>query len=338
MKRQDNITSTTRSLLMNFKVDEDIIDLGDDLIIRRIPRDKFTDELCRDKPFGEVIERYYGKEILDYAENSDLHDFWFVESHTKVKLGIQNFPFIHDYGSKVNNELLKALRLFKNKSIRFGWEYSITDNLAPMMSEGERSVWRVIYVGGDEHKYKLDEQEVEDFKVFWRKYKGRKINSYPSLKIAINRFNSAYESSYDYESSYERENFENRFLDCIIGIEALYLHGGEVSELKYKIALRAAFVLGNSVEERSEIFRRLRYAYDIRSKIVHGNPLDKVIKQTGCREYLLKKINETTDEFISKICEYLRLSILKFIDLAQEKNKKKIEELLDTQILEGKKL
>jgi hypothetical protein len=57
----------------------------------------------------------------------------------------------------------------------------------------------------------------------------------------------------------------------MIILEALFLTGGEKQELKYRLALRAAHFIGKSVEERRHYFDSLREAYDLRSKIVHGD-------------------------------------------------------------------
>ena len=70
----------------------------------------------------------------------------------------------------------------------------------------------------------------------------------------------------------------DRFLDLRIALEILYLKGLN-NELNYRLALNGAWHLGKSPNERQEIFRTLKKAYDTASTIVHSGELGKK-KQT----------------------------------------------------------
>ena len=54
----------------------------------------------------------------------------------------------------------------------------------------------------------------------------------------------------------------------MIALESLYLRDDK--ELGYKLALRAAFMLTSSKEEREKIFIKLKQAYSVRGKVAHG--------------------------------------------------------------------
>jgi hypothetical protein len=111
------------------------------------------------------------------------------------------------------------------------------------------------------------------------------------LDEALSRFNSAYQGEPT-----------DRLIDQMIAFEFLYV--GDYKELAYKLALRTAFLLTRDQKEREVIFADMKKAYDLRSKIVHGN------KQI--------KTSELYD-IISKAEEYLRQSIRKFLALLPHK-------------------
>lgn len=56
-----------------------------------------------------------------------------------------------------------------------------------------------------------------------------------------------------------------------MALEALFLHGEE--GLSFRLAQRAANLLGADSEERKRIFKELKDLYDVRSRIIHGDNL-----------------------------------------------------------------
>ena len=69
-------------------------------------------------------------------------------------------------------------------------------------------------------------------------------------------------------------NESERLLDIAFAFEAIFLNDGENKELSYRLALRAARLLGKTLTERHEIFDSVKKLYDFRSKIAHGETLD----------------------------------------------------------------
>jgi len=90
--------------------------------------------------------------------------------------------------------------------------------------------------------------------------------SVKGIDIAIKRFRSSIER-------YMPDDPE-KLLDLSISFEAIYLNDGDNKELTYRLALRAARLLGNSVEERQGIFKVLKDLYKYRSKVAHGENLE----------------------------------------------------------------
>jgi hypothetical protein len=85
----------------------------------------------------------------------------------------------------------------------------------------------------------------------------------------------------------QRDRPENAFLDMMIAAEALYLSGlGKSSELRYRLALRAALLAQPQQVgfTQAEVLSLMKSAYDARSAIAHGgSPKTKELKVRGER-------------------------------------------------------
>lgn len=68
---------------------------------------------------------------------------------------------------------------------------------------------------------------------------------------------------------------DDKALDLGIGAEILLMHGGDQSnaEITNKLALRSAWLLGKTADERLEISRSARALYKARSKVAHSGRL-----------------------------------------------------------------
>ncbi len=106
----------------------------------------------------------------------------------------------------------------------------------------------------------------------------------------------------------------------MIAFEALYLNN--VPELRYKLALRAAYLIGIDADERKTIYKRVSDAYKMRNDIVHGNH--------AVNPHIIEQI-------LPDIEDYLRRSIRNILTLisAGWKHDKIKVDLLDTYILKG---
>ena len=176
------------------------------------------------------------------------------------------------------------------------------------------------YPGFSINPYELLETEVDDLREFWQDFRNkRQKGKLDDLKIALGRFNSSY-----------GEGPEDRLLDQMIALESLYL--GEEQELKYKLALRAAFLLGIEEEERKQIFENLGKAYKARSRIVHGEERPANLKElvVETEAYLRKSIKH-----ILKLPEQYTLRKLKSPLGKSEKHR---DPLFDQNILEAGRL
>ena len=86
----------------------------------------------------------------------------------------------------------------------------------------------------------------------------------------------------------ERKSLEDKLIDYMIGLEALYLPDGS-AELSFRLSVRVAFLLSSKIE-RKNTYEFLKKIYDVRSSIVHGNKKYKLnIEDIRKLEELLRK-------------------------------------------------
>ena len=307
------------SLLYNFSADKELIDLGEGISIKKISREKiersqevFNISLTKSHENGYKELIIALNESYGPASMNDNTTLWFVEYIGK------DIPEDLEWGAIVK-KVLTALRLFRGGRPHKIWRIC-----------GKPSGTNYVYghnaspgLFGPAHNIHLSEKETEDFLSFWKRFR-ESDDKY--LRIALNRFNSGL----------ERSDLEEMLLDFMIGIESVYSKG-ESSEITYKIAMRAAFLIGQ--ENKKYVFERLKKAYNIRSRIVHGSPLKNLISYIDPNKKSTEpdRIDLYLDEFdfVFEIGDYLRKSILKILDMTNRMSKEEIDDYLDINILES---
>jgi hypothetical protein len=98
------------------------------------------------------------------------------------------------------------------------------------------------------------------------------------LRIVLDRLNAAK----------RRRNVVDRSIELGVAAEALFLRysGEDQSELSFRLATRAAWLLGSSRAEREQVFDCFRALYDARSKAVHNGELPSKVKGLDVGEVL----------------------------------------------------
>lgn len=162
--------------------------------------------------------------------------------------------------------VLLALRVFKAGRVAasgtFQYKASWPGGLVPVQgSVGQMFGWHAA------EPYLLAGDDVPRFRDFW-------------LKLKVGRQNRVVESGLR-RFSYARERAlaEDEIVDLMIAAESLFLsemNKRDRGELRFRLAARAASLLGSTVDERLSVWRFMRGAYDARSVIVHGGtPAEK---------------------------------------------------------------
>lgn len=127
-----------------------------------------------------------------------------------------------------------------------------------------------------------------------------------------------------YSSSFEKTTNEDRLIDSAIALEALYTK--ENDALSYRLPLRAAVFTGDVPEEREHIFQLLKAAYDLRSKLAHGQKrLEETAKLGG------KKIPIV--DFVERVRSVLLKSLHRFMQIRKKIDKEEILTAIDKAII-----
>ena len=156
------------------------------------------------------------------------------------------------------------------------------------------------------NKYNLTRREGEEFCAFWNQT--RLVMSRGAIANAVRRFSYAS----------DRDRDDDRLVDLMIAAESLFLSDAgapqERGELRYRLALRAAFFIDAPDSPRLAVFKHMKRAYDARSSIVHGggeigNDLLKSLKDTPI----------SMKEFVQVTWNLVRIAIKKRIEIAAAK-------------------
>ena len=113
---------------------------------------------------------------------------------------------------------------------------------------------------------------------------------------------------------------EEKLIDLVIALEVLFSPGRE-GELRFRIAQRAAILLGKTADERVSIKDFLMHVYDARSGLVHS----------GESPFSPDASKKLTNEDLGRLGDYVRQAILRLFILhwRGETDKKKMHSLLD---------
>ena len=179
------------------------------------------------------------------------------------------------------DDVVASLRILKKSSVYRGEEIK-TENITfhPMSGTSIRKPFHRTVATGE--KCTLEISEIGALKRIFKFVEGANNTRFI---VAQRRLSSGN----------ERPDIEDKLIDYMIGLEALYLPDGN-QELTFRLALRAALVLETDIEKKKDTFNFLKQAYNTRSSIVHGSKY---------------KLDEESVERVEKI---LRSSIKKWIE------------------------
>lgn len=269
--------------LRNFECEVDVIELEDDLRIRRLASAEIQD-------------------IASLAQMSmpaywPLQDLWRHEYGVETSVTLEKQSLLLDaprYPYKPERVLI-ALRLFKSGAVFYNtvvgyhheWKYKVG-----VREHTTGGTWQKAI----SHKqvYVLNKDEIGSFVDLWKTIKDADIQR---VSVALERL----------ESGLAQEDPKYRLIDFVIGFENLFGEGE--GELCYRMGMRLAWFLANKHEDcdsRDEIYRQFRTAYDLRSRIVHGAESFKgKLKRYNNRRELVALLDVIED--------YLRASIRHFL-------------------------
>ncbi|PKP59484.1 hypothetical protein CVT91_06630 [Candidatus Atribacteria bacterium HGW-Atribacteria-1] len=237
--------------LLNFKIDisnQEKITLDEDVLIRLTT--SYEDERLADLYKKYFPRSSYSNYLLQVILRKDTPEVepgqFFAEAREKIEKAITIF------------------RLFKEE--RIGYTL-IIQPLAEVQNYGYTAefLWHQMLWTSKKipEIYTLERSEIQSFTTFFKDF--YKI-SFSEFNLAIEYFNKSYIEPYTPRDS---------FLDLMIALENLFLKETH-QELSYKLSMRMAYILGVDKKDRINIFNFMKDAYNLRSKILHGEKSDKL--------------------------------------------------------------
>lgn len=171
--------------------------------------------------------------------------------------------------------------------------------------------------------YMLAKQELQRFESYCKAY--QKLKPLIEETSTSLRQTTALAGNY-FEDHHKRVKPEEKLIDLVIALETLFSPSRE-NELRFRIAQRAAILLGKTAPERESIRDFILRVYDARSGLVHAgeSPFSAAAK---------KKLG---DEDLVRLANYVRLAVLGYFLLRWrgESEKGKVQALLDKCALDG---
>jgi hypothetical protein len=209
---------------------------------------------------------------------------------------------VRDRAREHAERVLLALRLFKagrvSSSGTFEYVISAGDEVSP--ASGSFG-WSFGWHAGD--PYVLEAQDHEPFHKLWSELE--KVHERPVLAGALRRFTFAVDRSLP----------EDKIVDLVIAAESLFFYDIEPpdrGEYRFRLSTRVALLLGKSRDERMQIAKFMRHAYDARSGIVHGgDPGEKNLRAlngdrastTECASVLEELLRRALHVAISRLAD-----------------------------------
>jgi hypothetical protein len=208
------------------------------------------------------------------------------------------------------DDVISSLRLFKRGHVAYEFiEPRIAQQKVDVMSGAELHDGSGEGLGFGVMPYEIS-ADLSKFLGFWKTFSRAEHPAY--LKQAIKRLNIGLEES----------DLEDRLLDYIAGLEAVFLRDDR--ELGYKLKMRAAAFLGKGGSKKV-VADKIGEAYEVRGAISHG---------TDWRG----RISEGTEKALNRLDDvietYLRYSIRGCLELETEAEGFK-PEYLDNMCLEA---
>lgn len=207
-----------------------------------------------------------------------------MEISTPVWEGLGNLP---ESKQKFDN-ILKSLRILKDSDVIYKTIYT-RRKYRGSINYGYGGGWS----GNPGQSFLLNrvcaikQNEINDLLKYYRAFANGNLPD--NLKRSLHRFNFAI----------ERDLPEDKLIDALISLEALYGDGS--GAIGYKIALRASVFLEDEFEARCSINDYIKESYDIRNAIAHGKSTISMLKKYNVERLITlarRSIRKSMDLFI----------------------------------------
>ena len=164
----------------------------------------------------------------------------------------------------------------------------------------EGSSWSspLVELIGHEKSHALSGPELHEYSRLLERFSALPEHNKRVLRVAIDRVNRALRRHWSVDAA----------IELGIALEAFFLSDDEQSELTYRLALRCAWWLGETPEERKQLMKWARVVYQCRSDAVHRGYLAEKLTEKWAKSFR----GRDTREFIHEACA----RVLRAIELA----------------------
>jgi hypothetical protein len=222
-------------------------------------------------------------------------------------------------------QAITILRLFRVGSVKYESYRMYSDSVTDQMAGGTATT------GSREsalEKYLLTSDDEPILKKFWEAI----VNVLPSslyefeqtapdhVAIAYTRYSDAL---------LQNGLMERRIANAIMGMESLYLKGGETQELVYRLCLRAGKLLRILGFDHHDVKKHIADSYRIRNLFAHGSQLSYKERRKLDLKYKDPK------NLLLTVLDYLRVSIISAIFLRKAKDE--LIDILDDSLIDDQK-
>lgn len=258
------------ALLDNFSSDVDELDLSYEnrtLKIRKIPKREIAEFLLPSKVSIPFIQGQF-ETVITVSEDMYWMDYSYeVDSKEAMIVASNNI-------NEEKEKIILTLRLFQEGCLRIVFDVKKGKHIATIFTSfrGLRTSERLYFLARSELTM-LKEFLREFLHFVWEKRKSK-----TPLSIALGRFTDGY----------ERTKLEDKIIDYVVGLEALFLQRESLGEFGYKMSHRASILLSDKREKQREIFKDMKRLYNLRSNIVHGRKYDLTAEDSWFAEDTLR--------------------------------------------------
>jgi Apea-like HEPN len=252
--------------LRYFDGPDEALPIGDGLVIRPFT-DRDREELWRE------YEQMRGDSLGTLALDSWSH---VVDYNWKRPM---DSPPGHDIGIEAVEDVVLALRLHHPGTVRSTMIWTRLDPptdpftspyyqvflygpAADHNGEAMREIWNETLDEERPTRTRIEAGDGEQIGELLRQVRAGRSDR--SLALALRRFSSAY----------ARYEDEDSLIDLWIAFEALLL-SDDNSELKYRVSLRIAALVGTGPDDREAVFKQAKNSYNDRSRVVHGGTIKR---------------------------------------------------------------
>lgn len=283
------------TVLEGIKIDHDI-EISEGIRLVPIPNNANDFPPYIIMPYFHNYSDYYGRTLIIIDERVSP-----IFAHPS-EMSMETSPFIRSnlntaYRNFDVGEFCEALSLNTNHIVNYvaWWTYVNPDEAYAVRTMGQSFA----HLPSIHIKNKALEVNVGDIQKAMSLYSTRKnlrSDVAQKLRVPIDRW---MRSKMD-------KNPVDVFINLGTALECLYLNDtGNAGELRFRLALRAAWHLGTDSMDRSSLFDNFKQIYDRRSKAVHTGNLTQ---------------NEQTSEFTAKSQKLCLKSIVKIIEAGEIPN------------------